>query len=77
MEDLLISDEVLVELRISRRTLDRLLASGQLTAQRIGENGGLRFKRGDVQAVLQPRTTLASAMARGSSMPGRGIMKHG
>jgi hypothetical protein len=77
MGDLLTSDEVLVELRILCRTLDRLLASGQLTAQRIGENGGLRFKRGDVQAVLQPRTTLAGAMARGSSMPGRGLMKHG
>ena len=77
MGDLLTSDEVLVELRISRRTLDRLLASGQLAAQRVGENGGLRFKRGDVAAVLQPRTTLASTMARGSSMPGRGMMKHG
>jgi excisionase family DNA binding protein len=76
MEDFLTSDEVLVELRISRRTLDRLLASGQLAAQRIGETGTLRFKRGDVAAVLQPRTTLAGAMARGS-LPDRGMMKHG
>jgi hypothetical protein len=76
MGDLLTSDEVMDELRISRRTLDRLLASGQLSAQRIGENGGLRFKSGDVAAVLQPRVALASAMAR-TVMSGRGIMKHG
>ena len=76
--DLLTSEEVLLGLKISRSKLDQLIASGQLQALRVGENGSLRFKRGDVQAVLQPRSTLASAMARGSSMPGgRGMMKHG
>jgi excisionase family DNA binding protein len=65
MEDFLTSEEVLLQLRISRRTLDRLLASGQLTAQRIGEHGSLRFKRGDVHAVLRPRTPLAGTMKHG------------
>jgi len=65
--DLLTADEVIAELRISRSTLDRLLANGEITAQRIGSNGALRFKRGDVQSALQPRTTT----------PGRAPMTHG
>lgn len=78
MDELLTSEEVLLQLKISRSKLDQLLASGQLQAYRIGENGSLRFKRGDVASVLQPRATLgtlASTMARGGR--GRGMMKHG
>jgi len=65
--NLLTAEEVIEQLRISRSTLDRLLASGEITAQRIGSNGALRFKRGDVESALQPRTTV----------PGRGPVTHG
>jgi len=64
MDELLTSEEVLVELKISRSTLDRLLSTGQLVAHRIGENGSLRFKRGDVASVLQPRSGPAQLPAR-------------
>ena len=50
MDELLTSDEVMGELKISRSTLGRLLAAGQIKAQRIAENGALRFKRADVGA---------------------------
>ena len=84
MDELLTSDEVMEELKISRSTLGRLLAAGQIKAQRIAENGALRFKRADVQAVLVPRgvsagPTLGSRpnreqlMARGMG----GYIKHG
>jgi len=75
--DLLTSEEVLAELKISRSTLDRLMATG-LKAQRIGPNGTLRFKRGDVQAVLQPRNTAPgrTPMTRGN-LPTRGLVKFG
>jgi hypothetical protein len=78
MEELLTADQVLVELKISRSTLDRLLATGQLQAQRIGENGSLRFKRGDLQGCLHPygQAPGRSATTRGS-MPSRGMFKRG
>jgi excisionase family DNA binding protein len=70
MDEFLTTDEVMVALKISRSTLDRLLASGQLTAQRIGENGSLRFMRCDVQGCLQPRTQ-QSPVVHGGQLPGR------
>jgi len=77
-DELLTSDEVLVELKISRSKLDRLLASGELSAVRVGMNGSLRFKRGDLQGLLQPRSVVPGrgAMTRGQ-LPGRGFVKHG
>ena len=57
MEELLTSDEVIAELKISRSTLNRLLVSGELQAWRLGEHGTLRFKRGDITSLLQPRGT--------------------
>ena len=56
MEELLTSDEVIAELKISRSTLNRLLVSGELQAWRLGEHGTLRFKRGDITSLLQPRS---------------------
>ena len=71
MDELLTSDDVIAELRISRSTLDRLLASGQLKALKIG-NGALRFRRADVLAVLQPRPSRQELSTRGA---GRGFLK--
>jgi len=66
--ELMTSDEVMAELRISRSTLEKLLETGRLTAQRIGDNGTLRFNRENVVAVLQPRTapTSSGTIARGA-----------
>jgi len=74
--ELMTSDEVMAELKISRSTLDKLLETGQLTAQRLGEGGSLRFERSDVRAVLQPRTTPTSrgTIARGA-ISGRGMKR--
>jgi excisionase family DNA binding protein len=72
MEELLTSDEILAELKISRSTLYRLLATQQLTAYQIGKNGSaLRFKRGDVQSLLRQRQ--ASPVAQHPMLP----MKYG
>jgi len=59
MEDLLTTRELLEELKISRSQLYRLLGSGELVGYRIGKNGSaLRFKRGDVEALLRQRQAL-------------------
>lgn len=67
--ELLTSEEVLAELKISRSTLDRLLATGQIQAQRVTEKGALRFLRRDVRSVLVPR---AIPVTRGQ-LPARGF----
>ena len=78
MDELLTTEEILTELKISRSTLNRLLASGQLQAYQIGESGSsLRFKTGDVAAMLQPRRPSRAQITRGPMAgPGR-PMKYG
>lgn len=71
MKDILTSDDVLAELSISQRTLFRLLNSGELPAYRIGKNGSLRFKRGDLESLLHRRE------APRSQLPARGMVKYG
>lgn len=51
--NLLTAEEVIAQLRISRSTLDRLMSTGQIRAQKIGE--GLRFHRADVVGALRER----------------------
>jgi excisionase family DNA binding protein len=53
-EDLLRPDEVAKLLRISRATLYRRIATGQLAAYRVGERGRLRIPREAVDALLVP-----------------------
>src|SRR5689334_8497536 len=74
--ELMTSEEVMIELKISRSTLDKLLETGQLTAKRIGENGSLRFERESVQAVLQPRTAPVTRQTIGrGAISGRGMKR--
>jgi excisionase family DNA binding protein len=46
--------EVATLLRISRATLYRRIATGQLIAYRVGERGQLRIPRDAVEALLVP-----------------------
>jgi len=69
MQELFTTEEAMGYLKISRATLYRLMQSGQLTAHTLGEGGSLRFKFGDLQACLQPRSGPTHLPTR--SAPGR------
>ncbi len=50
--DLLVRDEVAAILRVSIRTVDRLIADGELPASRVGRS--VRVNRSDVLALVPP-----------------------
>ncbi len=53
-ESLLRKAEVAALLRVSIRTVDRLIASGQLPCVRLGESGGaVRFRMEDVRRLVE------------------------
>jgi len=77
-EELLTSDEIIVELKISHAVLERLLASGQIQAVRSGVDESPRFKRGDVESALHSRGPIPDrAPVTRAQMPMRGMMKRG
>ena len=53
--ELLNRDEAAAMLRVSVRTVDRLIESGELPAAKVGRS--VRVARADVQALLTPPTT--------------------
>ncbi len=48
--DVLTADEAAEYLRVSRKTLYRLVAAGKIPGQKVGRSW--RFRRGDLDAVL-------------------------
>jgi excisionase family DNA binding protein len=55
MTSLMKIDEVAEALKVSERTVLRLVKAGELQSYRIGSRGRRRFKRSDVERVLQPQ----------------------
>lgn len=53
--DLLVSADVMARLKISRRTLDRLVASGALPVRRIAGSGHRRYDPADVDRLVADR----------------------
>lgn len=49
-------------LRVSMRTIDRLLSDGTLPYSKVGR--AVRIRRGDVDAILDPPAPLAERMSR-------------
>ncbi len=47
-------DESAGYLRVSRRTMYKLIHDGQLTAYRVGTGGHRRFKRDDLEQLMSP-----------------------
>lgn len=58
-------DEVADILRVSTRTVDRLIADGELPASKIGR--AVRINRVDVDALLAPMTPVDSASPHAES----------
>ena len=50
-------DEVARTVHVSRATIYRRVADGTLEALRVGENGHLRVRPRDVDALLRPART--------------------
>lgn len=47
-------DESSEELGVSRRTVRRMISSGELRAYRVGNTQLVRIRRSDLHAVLRP-----------------------
>jgi excisionase family DNA binding protein len=60
-EGLLKTDEVAETLSVSDRTVRDLVADGKLAAIRFGPRGHLRFRREDVEALLERARTPVAA----------------
>lgn len=54
-------------LRVSTRTVDRLIADGELPAAKFGHS--VRIPRSAVEALLTPSPVAASPIAAGESLP--------
>lgn len=53
MSDLMRTQEAVLEAKVSRRTLERWIASGLLPVVRVG--GVRRVRRSDLEALLSPQ----------------------
>ena len=53
--DLLTVTEAARQLRVSRRTVERMVARGQLPFYELPIRGGLRFSRAEIEAFVESR----------------------
>ena len=58
-DEYLVSADVMRELQISRRTLERYVADGKLPAVKLGGFGDRRYKRSSVKALLRGESASA------------------
>ena len=68
LNELLNREEAATMLRVSVRTVDRLIEAGELPAARVGR--AVRVARADVQALLTPTAPVQA----GPHSPGAGVL---
>ena len=62
-------DESAGYLRVSRRTMYKLIHDGQLTAYRVGTGGHLRLRRNDLERLMSPEASDPAGATTASADP--------